>query len=72
MRVDNVRKDLIQFEDEDIILCYSDHTETLTELKFSRILSVNHGWFIILKDNWEGINIPDEMIKVISNIQFER
>ncbi len=65
MRVDNVRKDIIEFEDKDVILCYSDHSETFTEMETGKSISVNHGWFVIWKDKWKAENLPDEMVKHI-------
>ncbi|MGR3220320.1 MAG: hypothetical protein ACUZ8H_10975 [Candidatus Anammoxibacter sp.] len=65
-----IRKDLIQWENDKIALCYSSSPEVIICTETAKKTEVNHGWFIFLKKEWIAYNVPGAMIKMINEINF--
>lgn len=61
---------MVQFENKEVKLCYSDSEETLVCSKTASEAKVSHGWFILFKEDWIAYNIPGEMIGYINKLQL--
>ncbi len=66
------KKGFCRFENDEILFCYLDSPTVLSNQETGKQISVGKDWSIVFKKEGISKNFPDEIIKSIRELVFEK